>query len=89
MYDAKQIKDAQLPLQRKALEEAIAVAETSANPVIEVGFVLYPEVMNELKERGWVAGEPYRIVYEGNVKYITHIYPEGVQHVKEESEKSA
>lgn len=89
MYDAQQLKEAQLPLQRKSLDEAIIVAESSANPVIEVGFVLYPEVIEELQERGWVASEPYRIVYEGTVKYITHIYPKGIKHMREECEKSA
>lgn len=88
MYDVQAFKESQLPLQRKALEHATALAGTNANPVIEVEFMLYPEVIEELEEKGWIASDPYRIVHNGRIKYITHIYPKSI-YKSEENKKQA
>ena len=73
MIDANKIKESQLPKQRDAIFAAIAVAEGTPNPVIEVPFFIYPEVEEELKNVNWKVLGTYQCTYKGKVLMYTHL----------------
>ena len=78
MTDARKFKKSQLPKQEEAILQAIAVAEGTPNPVIEVPFFLYPEVEEKLKEMKWRVLGTYRCTHDGRINMYTHLCPAGV-----------
>ena len=75
MTDASKFKESQLPKQEEAIFQAIAVAEGTPNPVIEVPFFLYPEVEEMLKEMKWRVLGTYRCTHNGRINMYTHLCP--------------
>ena len=86
MTDASKFKESQLPKQEEAIFQAIAVAEGTPNPVIEVPFFLYPEVEKKLKEMKWRVLGTYRCTHNGRINMYTHLCPIWVNGRVEESE---
>lgn len=87
MKDAREFKEGQLPKQEEAIFAAIAVAEKTPNPVIELPFLIYPEVEETLKAANWKVLGTCQCVHEGKVLMYTHLCPVCVEERKKEEKK--
>ena len=75
MNDANEFKKRQLEKQEDAIFMAIASAEKTPNPVIEVPFFLYPEIREKLKAANWTVLGEYQCVHNGKINMYTHLCP--------------
>lgn len=87
MKDAKEFKQKQIPTQEQAVFNAISAAERTPNPVIELPYLIYPEMEAQLNEKGWKVLGTCNCVHEGKIFWYTHICPKDVNDQKKEPVK--
>lgn len=86
MKDAREFKESQISKQEQAVLAAIESAERTPNPVIEIPFLIYPEMETMLSKKGWKVLGTCSCTHEGKVLWYTHICPKGVENQNAEPE---